>query len=638
MPILDAQNLTKRLGTRTLFEGVHLTIRRNERVGVVGDNGSGKSTLGKVLAGVLEADLGTLHTRREARIEYLPQNPILDPGSRAVDVVLRGHEQWWANRNSYLQASESLGETPTAEQLRAHALAEQAFEQTGGHQKAFEAERYLKSLGLLDFEADVGPMSGGEKRRVALARLLFADPDLAILDEPTNHLDAESIEWLERHLIERYQGAVVLITHDRFLLNSVVSRTIEIEAGAVYAYNGGWESYLEQKEVRRLEQSRTEANRQNFLRTELEWLRRQPKARTGKQKARIARAEVALSATPERQNNKLTFELERERLGATVLETRGLSVEVGGRTLIEGLDFHLQKGMRLGILGPSGSGKTSLIRTLLGELPPGAGEVLRGTTLKVAYLSQLREGLSEDETVLEAITQGRPSLTIGSREVSAYSYLERFRFRGDSARQKVSGLSGGERARVALARLLTVPANVFVLDEPTNDLDVMTLGALEDLLLDFSGAVLFVSHDRYFVDRVATHVLALDDGRAELLGGGFSSYFERKQRLSEGRAPRVTASAPLEADELASRPSSSARKLTYGEELELKGLFENIEAQTRRVQELEAALHDPSLFQERPTEFVRLESLHTEARQALTSLEDRWLELEERRAAFERKG
>jgi ABC transport system ATP-binding/permease protein len=635
MPILDVIGLSKSLGSRTLLQNVHFTVVRGEKVGLLGDNGSGKSTLGKILAGVTEGDAGKVSRRRGARIGYLPQEPALPAGMSAEEAALSGLTAWQTAHKRYQTLCKQL-ETAKAKDA-AVLLAEQAaltaeIEQLGGWNRHDEARRVLTQLGITALHQDVATMSGGERRRVALARLLIESPDLAILDEPTNHMDADTIEWLEEYLSTRFPGAVVLITHDRFLLNSVVTRTLEIENGQVHSYQGGWEEYLQGKDERRARSEREEANRQNFLRTELEWLRRSPKARTGKQKARIGRAEEALARSPEKQQSHLKMQIESSRLGGNILEARGLTIAVGGRTLARNLDFHLTAGERIGIVGRSGAGKTTLLRTLIGQLEPNSGEVLRGKNTTFAYLDQMRSGMDDTENVFDAVTGGRPSVRLGDTDLASYSYLKRFRFEGEVLKQKVSALSGGERSRLALAKLLLARANVLVLDEPTNDLDVMTLSALEDMILSLKGAALVVSHDRYFLDRVATSVLALDgQGGVDHIQGGYSEYAEiRKAQMT--RAEK-TDSADAEKPVVGAKVSTShaKKKLTYAEELELEKLYPQVEAWAEKVAELEQMVADPSLYTERRDEAAALHQSLEAARRALSECEQRWLELEERR-------
>lgn len=595
MPVLDAQRLSKSFGSRTLLGGVDLTILRGEKVGLVGDNGSGKSTLGKILAGVVEPDSGEIRPRREARIEYLEQEPTLPPDVTPLAWVTAGLAAW---------------------------------------NQPDDAARVLGQLGITLVDQHLGSMSGGERRRVALARLLVSEPDLAILDEPTNHLDAETIEWLEGYLAESYRGALVLITHDRWLLDQVVTRTVEIEDGRLQSYAGGWGAYLEGRAERRALAERAEEKRQNFLRTELEWLRRQPKARGTKQKARIERAETAIGTAAPQKVRKVEFEAASSRLGNTVLEAHELGVAIGERQLVKSLQFRLEKGSRVGIVGPSGAGKTTLLRTLLGEREPASGHVVLGKNTRLSYLDQMRSDLDPSLTVWDAVTGNRPTVQVGEAVLSSFSYLERFRFRGDAVRQKVGGLSGGERARLALARLLLTTANVLVLDEPTNDLDVTTLGSLEELLIEYSGAVLVVSHDRYFLDRVATSVLALDGsgGTTEVMGG-YSSYVEwqrasRKQAAAEAR--QTKAPEPSAAGQAALAPPK--KKLTYAERIEYEKLMPRIEALGAEIAAIEAELAKPELHTTRFAEGRQLEEQRAALTTELGSLEERWLELEERRA------
>lgn len=590
MPVLDAKGLHKSLGTRVLLDDVDVTILRGEKVGLVGDNGSGKSTLGKILAGLAQADTGDLHQRRETRVRYLEQDPPLPAGVSALELVSRELHDW------------NSPDDPV---------------------------RILSHLGIDALDQDVATMSGGERRRVALAAVLVAEPDLAILDEPTNHLDAETIEWLEGHLATHFRGALLLITHDRWLLDRTVGRTLEISGGKIFSYEGGWEAFLLGRDERLQAEQRAEANRKNFLRTEIEWLRRQPKARSTKQKARIDRAEAAMSVDGPTEARAFEFRMNQERLGGTILEAKQLTVGIGERTLVRDLTFNLIKGSRVGIVGRSGAGKTTLLRTLLGERPAEGGEVVRGKRTQIAYLDQMRSDLDETLTVYDAVTAGRPTVTVGENEYSSYSYLERFRFRGEAVRQRVSVLSGGERARLALARLLLTTANVLVLDEPTNDLDVMTLGALEELLLEFSGAALLVSHDRYFLDRVASSLLVLDGaGGTTHVQGGYSNYekwrsLSRKTRESGAAEPAKAKATPA--------PPQKPKKLTYAERLEYDQLMPRIEALGRELAELEASLSDPELYTTRRAEAAQLEAQRQSKKSELDTLEVRWLELEERR-------
>ncbi len=636
MPVLDATDLHKSYGASTLLDGVTLTIRRGERVGLVGANGSGKSTLSKILGGIEDPDNGVVSRRRGARIEYLAQEPMLPAGATVLDVTLSGLGEWAKAKHEYERIAGELakGAGNVEELLARQSEAAAEVERLGGWERTSEAETILSKLGMRDVERTVDNMSGGEKRRVALARLLVSKPDLAILDEPTNHLDAETIEWLEGYLVDENAGALLLITHDRWMLDRVVQRTIEIEAGKLYSYDGGWEDYLIARSERMALAERTEANRQNFLRKEIEWLRRQPKARTGKQKARIQRAEAAQEAEPTKGPNAFELRVTEKRLGATILEAHDLAVDIAGRRLVEGLTLHLTRGERIGIIGKNGAGKTTLIQCLLGQREASAGRVVQGKNTMFAYFDQARSGLDADKSVFDTVVDGRPSVMVAGEPVSSYAYLDRFRLGGDKMRQPVGTLSGGERARTVLAKLLLEPANVLVLDEPTNDLDVTTLGALEEMLVGMGGSALIVSHDRYFLDRVATSLLVVHgDGRVVHYAGGYTSYTERRAEEEREKARQKAEEQALRKspDKSQSGAVSGKKGLTYAEQKELKGLLEKVEKAGERVQQLEAELGDPALYTERRDAVSGLQADLAAAKLEAERLENRWLELEERR-------
>ncbi|MCA9656800.1 MAG: ATP-binding cassette domain-containing protein, partial [Myxococcales bacterium] len=484
-------------------------------------------------------------------------------------------------------------------------------------------------------------------RRVALARLLVSAPDLAILDEPTNHLDVATIEWLERYLADTYRGALLLITHDRYFLDRLADRTLEIEEGEVYSYDGGFEAFLAAKAERQAHAARTEANRQRFIKRELEWLRRQPKARGTKQKARIQRAEAALSETGPATERVASLQLAGSRGGKTVVELRDLRLEQGGATLIDHLTLALRQGERVGILGPNGCGKTTLLRAILGDHPASAGEVVLGRAQQVAYLDQQRSGLDENDTVREAIAGDRRTVTIGEQTLDISAYLERFLFDGHAAMQKVATLSGGERARVALARMLQHRASLVLLDEPTNDLDIATLGAIEEMLLDFGGTALIVTHDRWFLDRVATAILAFEgDGEVHFYYGNYTTYLAlRAQAEAQARAEAEAAAKPSKAAKPSegkappqtdkARPGDAPRRLTYGERLELEALPAKIDAADERVEALGARLGDPAIYQDGATDIAALSRELEAARDEAAALLDRWEALESRREATE---
>jgi ATP-binding cassette subfamily F protein uup len=643
MPVLDVSQLRKIVGDRTLFEDVTLTIRRGEKVGLVGLNGAGKSTLGRVLAGLEEADGGKISRRRESTVEYLEQEPHFGPGRSIREVVLEGLTDWNETKRRFETLTEALAEAVDPdEQTRLaveQAKAGDALERQGGWEREYEAEATVGHLGISDFRRTVDTLSGGEARRVALARLLVAAPDFAILDEPTNHLDIETIEWLEEFLRDRWKGALLLISHDRGVLDAVTTRTLEIHDGSVDSYDGGYARYLLAKAEREAHSERTERNRQNFLRREVEWLRRAPKARGTKQKARTARAEAALDQNAPQQEQQAELTLRSERLGKTILETSDLTIERDGCRLIEGLSLALRPGERIGVVGSNGSGKTSLLLALQGQLPASRGSITVGSNTKIGYLDQSRADLDDNETLREAAVGDATEVVIGDERMSVGGYLERFLFRRPQQRMRVGELSGGERARVCLARLLAQKCNLLLLDEPTNDLDVATLSALESMLLDFGGSVILVSHDRWMLDRVATSILAFEgEGRVELHMGGYSDYRARRdreiRRKSQGSGRRDDESnrSGLERTSIETA-EKGIRKLTHAELRELDGLFGEIEAAEARVAELHKRLADPEIYQRSGDVVLTLRRDLERAEAEAARLATRWEELEERKAA-----
>jgi len=625
MVVLSATGLRRSFGLRQVLDGVSLTIDLGERVGLLGVNGSGKSTLGRILAGADHADAGTVTSRKDVTVGYLAQVPDLPRDETAREIVLGGLRRWSEARARYERIAERLtaGTGDIEALLAEQAQASEDIEQAGGWELEHEADAVLGHVGITNLDAPAHTLSGGELRRVALARLLVSQPTLAILDEPTNHLDVDTIEWLEQYLDTRFKGALLLITHDRYLLDNVVTRTCEIERGQLHSYDGGYASFLEAKAEREALAERTEANRRNFLRTELEWLRRQPKARTTKSKSRIDRAESALAATPAKGAGKVQLQAEVARSGHMILELAGLGVEVPGRRLVRDLDLALRQGERIGIVGPNGAGKSTLLRTILGEQPPAAGTVRLGKNARIAYLDQTRSGLRPEATVFEAVAGNRSRVEIGGQSLEFRAYLERFMFRGHEQQQKVGSLSGGERARVALARILSDPANLLILDEPTNDLDVATLGALEQLIVEFGGTCLVVTHDRYFLDRIATAIVAFEgDGQVTRYEGDYSSYLQRRPAQTRDSAP--TPPTPKPARAAPTRPAG----LTGAERKELAGLEPRIEAAESRVAELQDALADPQTYADGPAKGQKLGEELGRARADLEALMLRWETLE----------
>jgi ATP-binding cassette subfamily F protein uup len=637
VPVLAAQDLHKSYGPQQILRGVTLTIRTGERVGLVGLNGSGKSTLARILGGVEVADTGTLARRRGAEVAYLDQDPTFEPQLTPRLIVEGGLAAWSDAKARHDRASNSLarghGELGALVSEQEQAAAD--VERLGGWDMMHKVEAILGHVGVLRPDQPVGTLSGGERRRTALARILVARPALAILDEPSNHLDVETVEWLEGYLRDEHPGALLLITHDRYLLDRVAERTLEIDQGTVHSYDGGYEDYLEAKAERLAHEARTEGNRQNFLRRELEWLRRQPKARSTKQKARIDRAESAKAQLAPKQEKTAVLALDAVRAGKTILELRKLTLSVGGLTLVKDLDFILTAGERLGVVGRNGTGKTTLLRAILGDLTPAGGSVVLGKNTKVAYFDQHRAQLEDDKSIFDNIAGDNSRIQIGGESLEVRAYLERFLFDPHKQRQPVASLSGGERARVALARILSRGANLIILDEPTNDLDVATLGALEQLLVDFDGCAITVTHDRYFLNRVATSILAFQgDGKLVRYAGNYDDYRAQRGRLEdeekEKTARPVATKESVRPKEVVAAPRP---KLSYAEQKELDTLPDRIEAADGAVTALEAALADPTLYVQRSGEVLKLTTELETKRAEAAKLLSRWEALETKREA-----
>ena len=520
-------------GGKQVLKDINLSFLPGAKIGVLGLNGSGKSTLMRVMAGIDSDINGEAWAAEGVRVGYLPQEPQLDATKDVAGNVYEGV----AETKALLDRFEAVNAKFAEEDADFDALmAEQAeLQEQIDAANAWDLERTVEiamdALRCPPGDADVAKLSGGERRRVALCRLLLQKPDMLLLDEPTNHLDAESVAWLERFLHE-YPGTVVAVTHDRYFLDNVAGWILELDRGHGIPFKGNYTSWLEQKETRLKQEEKTESARQRELQHELEWVRQSPKARQAKSKARIQAYEALLAEagrkTPE--PGKIVVP-PGPRLGELVIEANGVSKGFGERLLIDSLSFKIPPNGIVGIIGPNGAGKTTLFRMITGQDKPDQGTLRVGETVKLGYVDQSRDTLAPNKTVWEEIAEGRDTVTLGKHETPSRAYVGAFNFKGGDQQKKVGQLSGGERNRVHLAKMLKAGANVLLLDEPTNDLDVDTLRALEDALLEFAGCVLIISHDRWFLDRIATHILAFEgDSQVEWFEGNYQDYEEDKRR------------------------------------------------------------------------------------------------------------
>jgi len=520
---------------RQILRDISLSFFPGAKIGVLGLNGAGKSTLLKIMAGIDTNIDGEARPQTGIRIGYLPQEPELDPTKDVRATVMEGVGQDFKNVQRFNEISEKFAEPMSDDEmtrlLEEQAKLQDAIDAAGGWELERKLEIAADALRLPAWEAVIGPLSGGEKRRVALCRLLLSAPDMLLLDEPTNHLDALSIAWLERYL-EEYPSTVIAVTHDRYFLDNVAEWILELDRGHGIPWHGNYSSWLEQKEARlKLEEREREALRKNLER-ELEWVRQNPKARQAKSKARMQRyEELASKEFHERNETSEIYIPPGERLGDLVIEVQNLKKGYGDRLLIDNLSFNLPRGGIVGIIGPNGAGKTTLFRMLTGAEKPDAGEIRFGPSTKLAYVDQSRQALDDKKTVFQEISGGLDMIKVGNYETPSRGYVGRFNFKGTQQQQLIGDLSGGERNRVHLAKVLRSGGNVLLLDEPTNDLDIETLRALEDALLNFPGCAVVISHDRWFLDRIATHMLAFEgDSQVVWFEGNYQEYTEDYKR------------------------------------------------------------------------------------------------------------
>jgi ATP-binding cassette ChvD family protein len=530
------KDLTKSFpGGREVFRGITLAFLPGAKIGVLGINGAGKSTLMKIMVGVDNDFGGEAWAAEGARVGYLAQEPRLDPEKTVGENVSEAFSELKAALERFneiaLRFAEPMGEGEMSELLAEQADLQTKIDAEDGWDLERRVDIALDALRCPPAEVSAATLSGGERRRVALCRLLLEKPDLLLLDEPTNHLDAESVAWLERTLRD-YVGTVMIVTHDRYFLDNVTGWILEIERGRGYPFEGNYSSWLEQKRKRLAQEEKVESARQRALALEQEWIAASPRARQTKNRARIQRYEEMLARSLEQAAGVAEITIPPgPRLGNMVIEAEALRKSYGNKLLIENLNFRLPPGGIVGVIGPNGAGKTTLFRMIIGQERPDAGTLRIGETVKLGYIDQSRDSLNADNTVWEEISGGEDIIYLGKRGVQSRAYVGSFNFKGPDQQKKVGILSGGERNRVHLAKMLKAEHNVILLDEPTNDLDVDTLRALEDSLIEFVGCAVIISHDRWFLDRLATHVLAFEgDSHVEWFEGNFEAYIEDKRR------------------------------------------------------------------------------------------------------------
>ncbi|MEI6085189.1 MAG: ATP-binding cassette domain-containing protein [Verrucomicrobiota bacterium] len=613
MSLLSANELVLAYGWQKLLDGVTLSVTPGEKVGLVGRNGSGKTSLLKILAGAQPADAGEISRRRGLRVGYLPQEFELD-GTKTVRQNIEAGAadllDWIARYEAGEDGDELLHD----------------IEQADGWNLETRIIASVTALDAPPLDSLVGPLSGGEKRRVALCRALVAQPDLLLLDEPTNHLDAESIRWLEDYL-QKFPGAVIFVTHDRYFLNVIATRIIELADGRCFSHPGNYSAYLESKAARQQIAEQSERRRQRFLKFELEWVRSGARAQRTKAQHRMrAYYQLAgMEAPPEEREMDLLIPPAPE-LGNTAVELENAGAQFGDRSLFRNLSFALKPGQCTGVVGRNGVGKTTLLRLCLGERQPDTGTVTIGKKVIFNYVDQSRLQLNPANTVIQEIAGGGDTIMFGNETLSARSYLLRFLFPDERLREPVSRLSGGERARLLLAKVLKTGGNVLVLDEPTNDLDLSSLRMLEEALADFDGAVLVVSHDRYFLDRICDQIVAFEDAGVIVQPGNYSYYLE-KRKERERRRPTPPVTTPKEPAPPPAKPART-RKLSFKEQRELEGMEAAILDGETQVTEIETTLNDPNFYSTRAKETVSLAAELEKAKAQVARLYARWAELE----------
>lgn len=617
--ILTAMELSLSFGEQIIFENASMSIHEGDRIGLVGRNGAGKSTFLKIISDEIKPISGKVAKKKNLNVGFLTQDFTLNNSRSVFENIMDGAESIQALIHEY--------ETTPFDSPKRELLEKEINEKDAWNLEK-QISVLMKALSTPEGDRKVDSLSGGEKRRVALCRALISKPELLILDEPTNHLDTDSIIWIENFLAG-YSGTCVFVTHDRYFLDRIANRIVELNTGKFYSHKGNYTDYLINKAERQAIEEVEEKKRQSFLKRELDWVRRGPKARTTKSKSRLDNYYEIES----QKNLEVELDVDLvipppERLGNRVVELKNIGIELGGKLLFEGLTFPFESGRRLGIVGKNGVGKTTLLKLILGELKPQTGKIDIGDKTEFNYIDQSRLILNDEDTVVEAIGSGNNSIKFGNRDINIFTYLRRFLFTDERINTKVGRLSGGEKSRLTLANILKNGGNFLILDEPTNDLDLPTLRILEEALITFNGCVVVVSHDRYFLNRVCNGILAFEEnGKIHFSEGDYNYYIEKKKLRKTSLKKQVEASKPKEQN-----TKSSPKKLKWSEKKELEEIENKILEAELEVEGIEAVFLDPDFFKKYAEQTKELNEKLSLAKENVQMLYERWEELENKKS------
>ncbi|MGY0692583.1 ABC-F family ATP-binding cassette domain-containing protein [Virgibacillus sp. FSP13] len=616
--MLTVENLYKSFGEKILFNHVSCSISPYDRVGLIGVNGTGKSSFLKAIAGLEPAEEGTVKHAKDYKIEYLAQEPELDSDLTVIEQIYYGEARMMKVIREYEQALQQLQKEPSNEQAQEHVLKmQQQMDQYEAWEANTVAKTILTKLGITDFDKNVTELSGGQKKRVAIAKALIQPADLLILDEPTNHLDNETVEWLEKYLTT-YKGALLLVTHDRYFLNRVTNHIFELDKGNLYTYEGNYELFLEKKAEREALEESLEQKHQNTLKRELAWLKRGAKARSTKQKARIDRVQEMKEKKFDTTKQDVSFQVGSTRLGKKVIEAQNITKSFAGKKLLDDFNYLVVPGDRLGIIGPNGSGKSTLLNIMAERITPDGGSIEIGETVNIGYYTQGDEELDESMRIIDYIKEVAEVIyTKDGETITAEQMLERFLFSRSEQWTYISRLSGGEKRRLYLLKVLMTEPNVLFLDEPTNDLDTQTLSVLEEYLDQFPGVVITVSHDRYFLDRVIDHLLVFaGDGNVERFYGNYSEYLENESKKN-------VQSAPASVKENVTKPAKK-KKLSYLEQKEWDRIEDDITELELKIEALQESVANAGSDLDKVQEFYKEQQ---QVEEELEAKMDRWTEL-----------